>query len=203
MQAKIITLLKEAFPISSISGTGTLVTIRDDNTESYLIFEDDLVFRSGPGSSVSDLVDNINNFFTKHKKEPGSKIWYLSARTDICGPKNKELWLNFSSFKLENEKVFYKAFPPIEPFLAYKKGDWNCLNCTGFVTSTLLFAGVLIPRARFYWIDKMVLIFRSNLYSDQYYLNEKEGVGYHLLEMMIKIYGSYFDFLIDSLRSGY
>jgi hypothetical protein len=197
---KIGKLLKRAFPCSNIKTYwGSKIEIYDNDIQSFLVVVDDFVFRSSPKNLLPDVLNDIYQFFCKHRIDTKTQQWYLYDHA-----KNKKLYLKFDSFNLDKEKSFHKAFPAFEPKQSYeifynishqeKSCDKNLSNCIFYknIVPIKKFKSALSSRIKYNkWMSKMILVFCGNVFLCDYYLNYKEGVGHHLLEKMIGISKAY------------
>jgi len=184
-------MLKQSFPHSKINlHYGSKLEIQDGNITSFLVVADNLVFRSEPGDTLQDFLNDIVRFFTEHKRNTKTDNnislngWYLPASQYIYSPKNRDLELYFDDFKFGNEFSFIRAYPSGR----FKRGHWNYIIYQN-VVSIRQFQYVLTERIKLNkWIYKMVLLFKGNvMLLNTHFLNYKEGVGDCLLRKMLLI----------------
>jgi len=188
-------LLKKSFLSSKITiHWGSKIEICEPDMISYLVIADNLVFRSPKNvdhgtpkqKCIQAMLESVIDFFRKFKKKKDTLGWYLPEDPRIFSPKNRELFPYFGDFQLNDERLFYQAFPPGYTFDNMTRGNWNYVLFKNIVSIEKL-KSCLIRRVEFNeWIYKMVIIFKGNFMMGDYYVNQNEGVGFHLLEMCLK-----------------
>lgn len=197
---KLDALLQKAFPYDTVKRYKYVIEITNKNHTTYLVIGDGgLIFRCG---SDKDILKDQHNFYDKHKKNEIGK-WYLPARTDIYTPKNRDMYLYYDMLVFRKKKLFNNAWPyytnynDYETFYtSYRKDQNNYVpgNCIYYKNITCVNKLVTLLKERIKYneyVYVMVMLFRGGAYKDGYFMNDKEGVGYHVLGYMIDIINNF------------
>ena len=193
---KLEQLLQKAFPYDFIKKYKYVIEITYKNHTTYLVMGDGgLVFRCG---SANQILKNTYKFYDNHKKNERGE-WYLPARTDIYTPKNRDMYLYYDMLMFNKKKLFNNAWPyyadydDYETFYTSYRKDINnhvpsdCIYYKN-ITSVDKLKSLLKLKIKYNdYVYKMIILFRGNAYMGGYYLNDKEGIGYHMLDNMINI----------------
>lgn len=182
-------LLYIAFPQSEINiYDENKISITENQNKSYIVLLNDIIFRSKCGQGIKNTIYGANKFFQTHILRDNK--WYLPPDPHIYSPKNREFDIKFEILHIPNQTYFYQTFPPFDYPLDFQRDNINAGNILIHKNKMKIcnFRELLYSTLKERLINTMSTFFYGNVVINQdYLLTHKEGIGYHICDMLIQI----------------